>query len=173
MNKIDYTYDIYSTTPCDINEHLPILKLYAKKSDIIYELGVRSIVSTWALLAGRPKKMVSVDIYHPSYYGARIEPVYEACQEEGIDFTFVQISSLDLEIEETDLLFIDTIHTYEQVTAELNRHASKTKKFILLHDTELPEMKKAVLDFVDANKEWHIEEMKENNNGLTVLKRVK
>ncbi len=41
----------------DICQHLPTLKRYAEDSDIIVELGVRSIVSTWAFLMGKPKEL--------------------------------------------------------------------------------------------------------------------
>ena len=40
-------------------------------------------------------------------------------------------------IEETDILLVDSDHTYEQVEAELRLHANKVKKYILFHDTTL------------------------------------
>ena len=48
----------------DINEHLPVLREYGDKVDHITEMGVRGIVSTYALLASRPKKMISYDIVY-------------------------------------------------------------------------------------------------------------
>src|SRR5262249_50913089 len=43
---------------------------------------------------------------------------------------------LKIEIEPTDLLFIDTWHVYEQLKCELMLHAGKALRFIALHDTE-------------------------------------
>jgi hypothetical protein len=52
----------------DICEHLPTLRRYAEKCDSVIELGVRSVVSTWAFLAAKPKIILSIDIKHPSEY---------------------------------------------------------------------------------------------------------
>ncbi len=102
--------------------------------------------------------------------------VRDAAMEAGIDFDFVKKSSLEIEIPEVDMLFIDTLHTYDQLTAELERHHSKVKKFIAMHDTNLEgdpdNMRGAVNDFLDKHPEWDIAEYHENNNGLTVMHRV-
>ena len=181
-NKIEEQYNIHYNTPSDINEHLPVLKKYASECDIIYELGVRTVVSTWGLLAGYPKKLVSVDIVHPDKQGKNtLSLVYEASEEEDIDFSLILEDTLQLEIEETDLLFIDTLHTYIQLKQELALHAKNTKKYIIMHDTvtfgnflfHLGEggLNKAINEFLKDNPEWEVEEVCTNNNGLTVLKR--
>jgi hypothetical protein len=184
MNQIDIYYNHYHTTPSDINEHFPTLKKYATECNTIYELGVRGIVSTWALLAGHPRKMVSVDITHPSAFGANLDFVYKSCELENIDFKFILGSSLDIDIPYTDLLFIDTIHEYPQLSAELKLHGNKVKKYIIMHDTDScgewminndgkrwGGMKQAIKEFLKANSKWSIKETFTNNNGLTVLER--
>jgi len=171
----DTKYEALCATPSDINENLPVLKKYAEQSDFIVELGVRYIVSTWALLAGKPKQMLSVDIEHPSIYGADIFEVYTAAAEQGTEFEFTQRSSLDIVLPEHDFLFIDTLHTKEQLSQELNLHSNKARKFIAFHDTHiagLPEMMEAVNEFLEQNKEWQIAEDHTNNNGLTVITRL-
>ena len=55
-------YDQKCSEKSDINENLPTLKRYAEECDHVTEMGVRTIVSTYALLMGKPKKMVSYDI---------------------------------------------------------------------------------------------------------------
>lgn len=170
----DY-FDSLSRTTSDINEHLPTLKRYARECESIVELGVRGIVSTWALLAGKPKRMLSVDIEHPSAFGGDIMAVYDATADEGIEYNFIQKSSLEIDLPEHDFLFIDTLHTYDQLSAELERHHDKVKKFIAMHDTNLAGdlgMKTAVDNFLQAHPEWVIAEHFENNNGMTILKRV-
>lgn len=152
-----------------------MLKKYAELSDSIVELGVRGIVSTWALLAGKPKIMLSVDIEDPSVYGGNLWEVYDATAEENIIFSFIRTSSLEINLPEHDFLFIDTIHTKAQLSQELARHANKVKKYIAFHDTHheaLPEMLDCVNEFLTNNSDWKMEEDKTNNGGLTVISKV-
>jgi len=162
----------------DINEHLPTLKEYTEKCETVTEMGVRGIISTWAFLAGNPKKLVSYDIMHPSFYGGNLNEVYEVAKD--IDFRFIQENVLNVEIEPTDLLFIDTLHTYEQLSKELELHSGKVNKYIIMHDTTTFGDKGenglglwyAIQEFLDKNKEWVIEARYTNNNGLTILRKV-
>lgn len=167
----------------DIYEHVPTLRKYAEKCEHITEFGVRWVVSTWALIAGAPKKMVSYDI--EKYLD--VERAKRVAIENGVDFTFVLGSTLEVDIEETDLLFIDTLHTYAQLKGELERHANKARKYIIMHDTVAyalrgmgPELggdtiqkglKNAIDEFLEADKNWVVKEVFNNNNGLTVLAR--
>lgn len=173
MSLITGYFEKERNRPSDINEHFDTIKKFASNSETIVEMGVRSIVSTWALLAGLPKKMTSIDIEDPSVYGGNIDTVYLACKESGIDFKFVKESSLKLSIEETDLLFIDTLHEYAQLRAELAIHGNKVKKYIIMHDTEHcdKELNPAIEEFLSNNPCWIKQEVHVNNNGLTVLAR--
>lgn len=158
--------------PGDINENLPHLKDYASRYETIVEMGVRSIVSTWALLAGNPKKLTSIDIVHPSHYGATIDEVYQLSQKEGIIFNFILADTHKVTIEECDMLFIDTLHTYDHLSKELELHSPKVKHCIAFHDTiSCPEVYLAILDFIKINSIWKIDLHKENNNGLLFLVR--
>ena len=100
----------------------------------------------------------------------------------GVDTDFVVGNTLELEIEPTDLLFIDTLHTYQQLTQELDRHASKVAHYIVLHDTETygqkgedgsePGLIGAVENFLAKDTGWVMRDRLKNNNGLTILKRL-
>lgn len=172
---IEERYQKLCKKPSDINEHLPALKRYAEQSDSIVEMGVRGIVSTWALLAGKPKILVSIDIEDPSAFGADIWEVYDSANAEGISFSFIKGSSLEVSIPEVDFLFIDTLHFKDQLAKELERHHSQVKRFIAMHDTNLEGdngMREAVNEFLDAHPEWEIAEQFDNCNGMTFLKRV-
>jgi len=149
------------------HDHLETLREYARECDHITEFGVRYVVSTWALLAGNPKKMVSVDKRQ-----CPVEPVYEACIKAGIDYEFICADDLAIDIEETDLLFIDSLHTYEHLSSELYRHSDKVRKYIIMHDTDRPEMARAIVDFVYKNPEWAYLEVIPESYGMTVLKNV-
>lgn len=173
---IQENYESLCAIPSDINENLPVLKKYAQMSNTVVELGVRSIVSTWALLAGKPKLLISVDIEHPSVYGGNIWEVMDAADAVGIEFSFVQRNSLEISLPEHDFLFIDTVHTKQHLSRELKKHAHLVKKYIAFHDThipDIPEMMECIQEFVTQNPEWKIIEDHKNNNGLTVCARVK
>ena len=177
---IEEKYNELCSKPSDINEHLPTLKKYAEQCDHVTEMGVRKIVSTWALLAGNPQTMRSYDIVHPRRFGADINEVYLAA-EDTTDFVFTQADVLKTEIDQTDLLFIDTLHRAPQLRAELKMHADKVNSYIILHDTttfgERGEgggdgLNIALYEFLEQHPEWIIKEIFRNNNGLTVLERV-
>jgi hypothetical protein len=172
---IEEKYQKLCNQRSDINEHLPTLKRYAEQCDSIVEMGVRSIVSTWALLAGKPKILVSIDIEDPSKYGGDIWEVYDAANEAGVNFSFVKGDSLTVTTPEIDMLFIDTLHTKEQLAQELERHHTQVRKYIAMHDTNLEGdngMREAINEFLDAHPEWAVEENFDNNNGMCFLKRV-
>lgn len=177
-------------TPSDINEHILTLIKYGKECEHITEMGVRGIVSTWAFLEGKPKKMISYDIQDPKEWQQDINDVYETSKEYDIDFKFIKANVLNVEIEPTELLFIDTWHAYKQLKQELNLHSGKVSKYIILHDTSSYEFTdetsyekwgdewigdgkglwRAIEEFIEENNNWYIHERFRNNNGLTILK---
>jgi cephalosporin hydroxylase len=160
----------------DINEHLPTLKKYAEKCDHITEMGVRGVTSSWAFLAANPNKMVSYDLVKHD----NVNVFEREAKASNIDFTFIVANTTKIKIEETDLLFLDTDHTYEQVKAELKLHAPRTRKYVIFHDTVTfgtrgMDRKKGILpainEWTTEYPEWVLEEHFENNNGLTVYRR--
>lgn len=188
MNEILKIYEQKCRNNSDINEHLPVLRDYALKCDVIVELGVRSIVSTWAFLAATPKKLISVDIIHPSNYinhdpyGCNIELVNKLSEENGIKFQFIESNSITANIPECDMIFFDTLHTYNQLKAELSAHSHKSKKYLIFHDTvsfaDKGEINgeegiaKCITEFLNSNADWKVDKILTNNNGLTILKKV-
>lgn len=169
------------STHSDINEHLPHLYQLACSCETVVEFGVRDVVSSYAFANARPKKLICVDIYK----SPNIDTFLEECKSEDINSTFIQQSTLELEIEPIDLLFIDTLHTYNQLAAELEKHANKAKKYIVLHDTitfgyrdevETNSDKKGLIpalsEFLQNNTNWKELKTFSNNNGLTILKRL-
>ena len=195
MEKLEHKFNILKNNPSDINQHLETLRLYSSKSQHVTEMGVRGVISTYALLYGNPSKgIVSYDIVHPSEYGGTLQHIEEFSKEYNIPYEFKVGDSLKVIIDPTDLLFIDTWHTYNQLFSELNLHSGMVSKYIILHDTtsfahhgetltakntfvgEVDQTKglwDAVEEFLKSNSEWSIHERFTHNNGLTVLKRTK
>ena len=113
---------------------------YALQCDHITEFGVRWVESTFSFILGQPSTLISIDIDHPNSYPEfngeeNLRLAYECAEECGVDFTFKLGSTLGVDIDPTDLLFIDTEHSYLQLKHELKLHSSKVKKYILMHDT--------------------------------------
>ena len=191
--NINTKVQLLTETPSDINEHLPTLVKYGKESDHITEMGVRWIVSTWAFLAATPKKLISYDIQPPSKWGANLDEVYTKAEQEKVDYSFKLANVLDEDIEQTDLLFIDTWHSYKQLKAELAKFNTKVNKYIAIHDTTNYEFRDeegyeslgflsnteqkvglwpAIEEFLEQHPEWVVHDRYVNNNGLTILKRL-
>lgn len=179
--------ELYSTyiekceTPSDINELLPILRNYAERCEHITEMGVRYVVSTYALMMGMPKKLISYDIISIEEFGVSIDYLKKLAKDNNVDYEFILGDTTNLEIDETDFLFIDTWHVYPQLKKELDLHAKRVRKYIAFHDTETFEYKgedegyvglwPAIEEFLNENKDWVICERFAHCNGLTVLKK--
>jgi hypothetical protein len=186
-------------TPSDINEHIPTIVKYGQECSHITEMGVRGILSTWGWLSAAPKKLISYDLEDPSTWSGNIQDVYDTAEAYGLDFTFVKADVLKIEIEETDLLFLDTLHVHNQLKSELKLHSNKVKKYICFHDTTSYESRdevsiehqpdysgildevsqktglwSVVEEFLDQNKDtWVLKERFTNNNGFTIIERIK
>lgn len=177
-------------TPSDINENLPILYELSKECNHVTEMGVRTGCSTRAFL-NTDVVLRSYDLEKDDY----VNQLFESAKKVGKDVDYTEANVLDIEIEETDLLFIDTWHNYDQLTEELKKHSSKVRKYLAFHDThsygihgeecsnscagnivtgykEKPMgLLPSIIEFMVQNPEWKFKIYKTNNNGLTVLEK--
>lgn len=189
MKRLKEKYESLINDPrdlsIDIYKLMPILREYSDGYNHITEFGIRRGCSTYAFMMSKPKRIVSYDI-------ARWDDITELesiAKESGIDFKFMLQDVLKAEIEETDILFIDSYHDYSQLKQELLLHANKVKELIIMHDTftygRLGEpaynnlcessgkgLLFAIEEFLQANKNWKSEYHTDENNGLTILKRI-
>lgn len=121
--------------PSDIYEHLPVFVKTAQELDAqkVVELGSRGGVSTVAWLYAMEETdghLWSVDLGNGP----------TALSHDR--WTFIEGNDLDPKVvrqlpDDADIVFIDTIHTYEQTLAELNVYVHKVRPGgrILLHDS--------------------------------------
>jgi len=178
-------YEKYKSESSDINEHLETLCNLVKWLDHITEMWVREWLSTIALLHWLKKwwRLVSFDIN----WNPNIEKISTMAKDEWKKWNFRCENVLNLDIEYTDFLFIDTWHCYDQLIQELTKHSPRVKKYIVMHDTttfwEVWEndyikrewwylgLNKAIDEFLEANDEWTKKKVYTNNNWLTILER--
>lgn len=121
--------------PSDIYEHLPTFVELCElvNAQHVIELGTRTGVSTVAFLYALEGKgkLTSVDLSERPDIG------------DHEHWTFIQGDDLDSEVvgelDQADIVFIDTSHAYEQTYRELNlyRWFVKPGGVILCHDTML------------------------------------
>ena len=170
-------------TPSDIQEHLETLRTYGATVEYIVELGVRNGLSTLSFLMSKPLKMTSYDIFITQI----AKDIERQALLENINFELIEGNSLEVDIPECDLLFIDTLHTHKQLWIELNNHSHKVKKYIILHDTvtyalfgggeegiikDSDGLMFSIVKFLVIDEGWKIKEHFTNNNGLTILERI-
>lgn len=177
--------------PSDINEHVDYFRSLAAECGHITEMGVRYGVSTMGWIKGlqesskTDRRLICFDIQY--LHGFVIDKLNASAVEAGVNITINKANSLEVTIEPTDLLFIDTRHNYKQLRQELDLHGNKARKYIVMHDTtifgavddpddETPEGEKqglltAVDEFLTLNSEWELHAVRPFNNGVVTLKR--
>jgi cephalosporin hydroxylase len=160
-------YKELCNTPSDINQHLPKLREYADRCDHITEMGVRGCVSLYAFLSSKASKVVAIDILN--VWTPKVDKL-----------KFICANDLEIEIEQTDFLFIDTVHNYKHLIQELNLHADKVNKYIGFHDTDIFGLNGddggrgllfAIEEFLYNHPEWVMDYKVNFNNGLTIIRR--
>lgn len=191
-----------SEQPSDINEHLPLLRQLALECSSVVEIGLRNMVSSWGLLQGlsenptHVRSYIGIDINIPPSHILNLAK--QLAEHNGISFRFWQANDLDIDIEPTELLFIDSLHLYCHLTYELETFSPMVSKYIAIHDTSEPwgyydecyvyngdrseypahysRTKRgcwpAVEDFLKSHSEWILYDRRFNQCGFTILKRV-
>ncbi len=159
----------------NIGEHCPTLRLLASECASVIEFGTDNAVSTTAFLAAQPSRLTTIDV-KPSPAAEALRPFAGRTE-----FEIRQESSLDIDIDLTDLLLIDSLHTFAQLSAELEKHSRNVKRWIVLHDLlsfgDVGEdggrgLVAALSEFLAGRPEWRIVAEYRNSHGLTVLRRA-
>ena len=171
----------------DMAGHFTTLTALASQCQSVIEMGVRGGCSAFALLAGLEqsqwagKWMLYLDIND-----CQNKELEEIAHQHAIEIEFKKADSRYVDLPECDLLFIDTLHTYGQLSLELQLHSSKARKYIVMHDVEAPYgtkneikdgspkegLQPAIQDFLAEFTNWRIKDWHENCHGLCVLERT-
>ncbi|KAJ1466945.1 hypothetical protein T484DRAFT_3632256 [Baffinella frigidus] len=128
----------------DIAEHLPVLRMLLMEPHVTHgsEVGVRDGFATWAFLDAarerlekgmRPLKIRLYDISKTKKVKALLQKVNSECP--ALDVELSEGNDLVIPIEETDIMLLDTWHSFRQLNAELKRIPHKIRRTLLLHDT--------------------------------------
>ena len=132
----------------DVAEHLPYLLNYSQSFSPkrVTEIGVRNGVTSWAFAkyavdvaaVGQPVSELvtyrALDVTRQAGIAA-LEDAMSQCS--AVTFSYTLADDLVIAPWESDLLFIDTWHTYAQLVLELARWAPLTTHTIFMHDTVL------------------------------------
>lgn len=170
--SLEAAYEEAARVTSDINEHVPTLRDLAAGCDHVTEFGVRTGVSTTGLLAGQPKVLISYDVNDSPQARALMTVAGKT------HFEFRRASSLEVEIDETDMVFIDTLHVADHLYQELKLHAPKARKWVVMHDTVtfgehgehgMAGLMPAVRRYLLENPKWTVHRHYRNNNGLLIL----
>lgn len=185
----------------DINEHIPVLCRLAEECSSVVEIGVRSMNSSWGILQGlsvskaKVRSYLGIDLASPPASILRL--ARKLAEANSIAFHFCQANDMNIDFDQADMLFIDSLHTYCHLSYELEKFSPKIRKIICMHDTsppwgynddslypgnyaeypsEIDRSKRglwpAVMDFLWRHPEWKLLERRENNHGFTILMRV-
>ena len=172
--ELEAAYQRACTTVSDIYQHIPTLYRYATLCPHITEFGTRTGVSTLAFLRAVPDRLVAYDLYRLP----EVDHLEQLARLQNVDFAFRQEDTRLAEIEPTDLLFIDTNHTRQQLEGELAAAGARVRSYLIFHDTETygehgqdggDGLWPAIAAFVRRNPAWCLLDHRPVNHGLTVL----
>ena len=184
---IQKEYQTELQTKSDINEHLHDLYSLACDCTHVTEMGSRFGASTKAFLkAPVSLRAYDLDIHKP------LMDLFKIARTVGKDVEYLKGNTLEILIDPTDMIFIDTWHSQQQLRDELKLHGNAARKYLAFHDTHTygvrdeqkdwaanPNRKAmanqvllpAMIDSLIMNPQWQFKMHKSNNNGLTVLER--
>lgn len=159
--------------PLTLKRYHGLIQQLMQESDSYTEFGVYQGPTLAAAMFTNPKKIRAYDITLEWFNHAK-NLFTQYANEHNIDFkVFEDDTSTCSTIEPTDMLHIDSKHTYDHAWKELNRHAKQVQKYMLFHDTTLtPGVWEAIQKYIhEVDNSWTVVERCEDGVGYTLLKR--
>ncbi len=127
MNPVEAIYAGHQLQASAITAHLPRLRALAEGLPLAVEFGVKRGASSSALLLGA-RHVISYDLVSTPEARALAEAA-------GDRWTYLIADSRTATIPACDLLFIDSLHTFDQLDVELRQHADMAGRYLAFHDT--------------------------------------
>jgi len=158
------------TNPLTLTVYHQLIRDLAEECETWTEFGIYQGHSLSAALLTKPKKVRGYDVSLDNY--AESSHLFEKfAQENDIDFEIITDDTATCPvIDETDVLHIDSLHTYEHCKKELARHGNRVRKFILFHDTTYaPKVYNAINEFI--GRDWKVVTRSTVGVGYTLIKR--
>ncbi len=160
----------------DLDEHMPQLVELAEKCEHVTEFSKRRE----SFIAFAQARQATVVSHNTEFRDPLVEQLLRI--ENGQRLLIDGLSSPGVaDIDETDLLFIDSQHTAVRLREELAKFAPRVRHYIVLHDTAVHGQRgedggeglaSAVRDFCESSSEWFIATHTLKQYGLTVLSRL-
>ena len=196
MRTIQEIYEAHKASQVATAKHLEYLMLLASTCRKIWEIGVKRGASSSAFLMGLKEtlgKLVSVDL-------KITKQALELKKAAGTLWDLHEADSRAFRFTGTnpDMIFFDSLHTYNQLKAELTLLGNRSNRYLAFHDTitfatkgadgesgtylKQPEdrscfnsdthgIRLAIDEFMAENREWKILEHRPFGHGLLVLAR--
>jgi len=160
-----------------IEHHKALIKC-AQDPDVnvIKELGVCQGGTLAAMMMQHPKVLRGYDIAN-YYYSPYAKLFDQYADENGIDFKYYNVSSIDeSSVYDCDLLHIDSLHEPDHLMKELKLHAPTVSKYIVFHDTanfkNSAGLFKVIAEYItDHEQNWKIVDHYIHRVGYTVIQR--
>lgn len=165
----------------DLNEHLLTLRDYARDADRYCEVSNR-IESAVAAIASGCKRL---ELHNTELNRGLNEVVNMATGEDketddpALFIEFDSRPSVAVDgIKDCDVLFIDSVHTYQMLIDELRKYAGSVSRYIIMHDTQVhgktgedggPGLLPALREFMREFPEWSVINHTNTQHGLTVI----
>jgi hypothetical protein len=183
-------YEAACRKPSAIQPHLSRLRDLASGCTLAVEFGVKRAASSSALLLGA-SCLISYDLV-PTPEAQRLHGLLRYRWDYHIG------DSRYAPAVDCELLFIDSLHTYEQCRDELTRHADLVSRYLVFHDTitfgsigaagesgqhrwiytpgqavpkEALGIRPAIDELMMRDRSWHIRAHYTDSHGLLVLER--
>jgi len=149
MDQLEMRYLRAASERSDIFEHVERLRRLADECTHVTQLGGHGAGgAAWAFLRGLARadnwppdgaKKKWVCVAHE--WDGRVAEVFRTAQACGIAHELRLGHDLDMELESTDLLFVDDWHAEGHVRRQLMRHHARVRRWIVLHDTTIDGMR--------------------------------
>ena len=174
---LEQAFAYYQKSTADVGEHFAKLRELAAKCEHVTDLSTNDGCCI-ALLAGKPKTLRG---YNTKTDGAGFWKAEQLGKKLGIKVLISHEPLDSIVIDETDMLFYDPpYHSAKELLADLERHAGRVRRFIVVHDTEVfgvkgadgsPGLKLGLIHFMHRHREWSVVHNATHQHGLMVLSR--